>query len=331
MGGETALMFAINNLQVVTALLACENVDIAAADNSGWTALHWACYEGHSDCVRLLGRERRMTQQIINTKNMIGNTPLMFAVENGHMACVEEMAKLDGVDWDTKNGDGESLKDIAMLNNPSALGEILTFLCKRKRDLIIDENAAQIQSQIKKMKLTTLAEKLQILETLELDIEAEKFTLENKDKNTEKELEEKYKKKEEYLAEEYMNKRENLKKELEVEKTAMQTSINKEKESLAKEHKSKISQKEMLEDEMKTRFSSRQPAPVPSPSSLVPECPVCLERMPPPVKIFTCPNGHFVCGNCEPNVTNCPTCRIKPVTGRATGMEQMLRAMFRTE
>ena len=43
------------------------------------------------------------------------------------------------------------------------------------------------------------------------------------------------------------------------------------------------------------------------------ECPVCLEEMKPPRKIFQCSNGHAICEYCRHHreVTCCPTCRIK--------------------
>ena len=42
------------------------------------------------------------------------------------------------------------------------------------------------------------------------------------------------------------------------------------------------------------------------------ECPVCLDEMRPPVKIFQCSNGHAICEHCKdnPNVKLCPTCRV---------------------
>ena len=42
------------------------------------------------------------------------------------------------------------------------------------------------------------------------------------------------------------------------------------------------------------------------------ECPVCLEEMRPPVKIFQCSNGHALCEHCKdnPHVKSCPTCRV---------------------
>jgi len=43
------------------------------------------------------------------------------------------------------------------------------------------------------------------------------------------------------------------------------------------------------------------------------ECPVCLEGMRPPKKIFQCSNGHVICELCKnnPGVRTCPTCRVE--------------------
>ncbi|KDR14083.1 E3 ubiquitin-protein ligase sina-like isoform X2 [Zootermopsis nevadensis] len=37
------------------------------------------------------------------------------------------------------------------------------------------------------------------------------------------------------------------------------------------------------------------------------ECPVCMEYMAPP--IFLCENGHSICDQCRPQLSECPTCR----------------------
>lgn len=48
------------------------------------------------------------------------------------------------------------------------------------------------------------------------------------------------------------------------------------------------------------------------PMSLLLECPVCVEVMKPPRKIFQCSNGHIICEQCKKNpaVKVCPTCRV---------------------
>ena len=41
------------------------------------------------------------------------------------------------------------------------------------------------------------------------------------------------------------------------------------------------------------------------------ECPVCLEMMKPPTKIWMCPQTHLVCEVCREGMESnvCPTCR----------------------
>ena len=60
-----------------------------------------------------------------------------------------------------------------------------------------------------------------------------------------------------------------------------------------------------------------------------PECPVCLDPMAPPARIFSCPNGHLVCEICKEKMEKviCALC-YEPIMGRATAMEQMLRTLY---
>ena len=67
--------------------------------------------------VALLGQDKRMTSQILNIKNNSLETAVMVAVRNGNLDCMEEVAKLHGVDWETKNGNNESMEDAARLVN----------------------------------------------------------------------------------------------------------------------------------------------------------------------------------------------------------------------
>ena len=113
--GSTPLMTAIshNNPQVVTVLLASQHLDIAAADNQERTALHWACSANNAACIAILRADRRLTVEMVNRKDTCGSTALMWAVNNGFLSSVEELAKLEELDWETKNKDGESLEDVA--------------------------------------------------------------------------------------------------------------------------------------------------------------------------------------------------------------------------
>jgi len=62
------------------------------------------------------------------------------------------------------------------------------------------------------------------------------------------------------------------------------------------------------------------------------ECPVCLEEMKPPRRIWQCADGHPVCEYCrkKPQVTCCPACR-KYLVGRSTIAEKLARAVFGEE
>jgi ankyrin repeat protein len=113
--GQTPLKAAVrrNNIEIVRILLARDDLDITATYGNGNTALHVACYTGNAECVAVLGKDRRMNSNIINIKDNFGETALMKAVEHNKLTCVEMMAELDGVDWETKNKDGKSLEDVA--------------------------------------------------------------------------------------------------------------------------------------------------------------------------------------------------------------------------
>ena len=59
----------------------------------------------------------------------------------------------------------------------------------------------------------------------------------------------------------------------------------------------------------------------------LPECPVCLEEMKPPMRIFSCTNGHLICDDCKASVSVCTHCRL-PYGGRATAMEMFIRDLL---
>ena len=59
------------------------------------------------------------------------------------------------------------------------------------------------------------------------------------------------------------------------------------------------------------------------------ECPVCLEDMKPPVRIWQCLSGHAVCDLCRksPLVRDCPTCRQK-IVGRNILAEKLAKSLY---
>ncbi|XP_023325614.1 ankyrin repeat domain-containing protein 42 [Eurytemora carolleeae] len=61
-------------------------------------------------------------------------------------------------------------------------------------------------------------------------------------------------------------------------------------------------------------------------------CPVCLELLKPPLRIFQCPEGHILCENCKENpaMVHCPQCRVhlESNCSRNRALEEIARTFF---
>ena len=57
------------------------------------------------------------------------------------------------------------------------------------------------------------------------------------------------------------------------------------------------------------------------------ECPVCLET-PRAGPIYSCRKGHVICRECQPQVTQCPTCRDKHTDCRSLIAEKLLSRLL---
>ena len=60
------------------------------------------------------------------------------------------------------------------------------------------------------------------------------------------------------------------------------------------------------------------------------ECPICLEVMRPPLRIWMCSSTHVICEHCKNKLEDhtCPTCRSSQVSIRAHFAENMARSLF---
>jgi len=105
------------------------------------------------------------------------------------------------------------------------------------------------------------------------------------------------------------------------------------KQMLEKQEQLLEKQKQMLEEQKQTREKQKQMLEVQKQleehiRSLVPECPVCYERMNSPMQIYTCWNGHVICSVCKVKVEETGNMCINRCgavyAGRATAMEQMI-------
>jgi len=71
------------------------------------------------------------------------------------------------------------------------------------------------------------------------------------------------------------------------------------------------------------------------------ECPICMEVMAPPSRIWQCNAGHVICEPCKDKVKKqtastiaaviCPTCKTAPFIGRNLALERVSRSLFATK
>eukprot|EP00092_Neocalanus_flemingeri_P038140 GFUD01041515.1.p1 GENE.GFUD01041515.1~~GFUD01041515.1.p1 ORF type:complete len:513 (+),score=141.33 GFUD01041515.1:60-1598(+) len=136
--GVTPLNIAVEHNQtlVVKELLSDDRTDTTAADNDGNTALHIACLHSSVGCIALLGQDLRMTVTSLNQRNKEGHTPVMLAVYEGNLECVEEMGKLQGVFWEVEDEAGNSL-EVQARSIADRRAQILSFIQKRKNNKTI--------------------------------------------------------------------------------------------------------------------------------------------------------------------------------------------------
>ena len=298
---HTPLMSAVsgNQLEVVKILLARNDLDIADTDQDSDNCLHWACSNDQADSVALLGQDMRMTSKIINKKNVSGDSALMIAVEKGSLSCVEELVKLDGVDLETKNKTGVRLEDLARGSN-----KVSILQCLEKGKLRVSA-IAPINSRAKKLK-----EAAKDIQDLDDNLEAEKKALATQQLTEIFKLNEKQEEAEGMFDLKQATDLEEYTKKLEEVKLKFSKNLGQERNVLDERHKRENSEQnedyivnmKRVEDNINTIVTP--PAP---------ECPICLELMLPPTKVAQC----SIC--------------MKPVMGRATAMEQMLRTLYNRE
>ena len=102
---QLGVMF--NHPPVVAKLMSTADIDLSAVDREGWTVLHWACASGHAAIIPILG------SSLVNQTDFNGETAMMVAISHGHLSCVQEMAKLEGIDWLTRGERGKGDEQMA--------------------------------------------------------------------------------------------------------------------------------------------------------------------------------------------------------------------------
>ena len=147
-------------------------------------------------------------------------------------------------------------------------------------------------------------ESLQILEGRLRDLKTIEF---EKDKQM-KELDSRKGKDLATAKEEYQKKIKELKNNLEETVNRIKENYEKEKSNVIQNFEVQSQerfqiQRNIQELQSKTGNLDHGSSGLPSVSlPVAPECPICLEEMAPPTRIFQCLNGHHVCGACRQNI-----------------------------
>ena len=101
--GSTGLIRAIRDgkSNIINILLDHPDIDINLGNGRGsnkYTPLHCACSVGDTVTISRLVSDSRIR---LNARYSCGETPIMMAVENGHLPAVELMSRTPGVSMDT--------------------------------------------------------------------------------------------------------------------------------------------------------------------------------------------------------------------------------------
>jgi ankyrin repeat protein len=67
--------------------------DVSAQDGDGWTALHWASWNGNADLAQML-TERAAD---VSVQNKIGSTAQQVALERGHLDLARMLERSTGL------------------------------------------------------------------------------------------------------------------------------------------------------------------------------------------------------------------------------------------
>jgi len=317
--GSTALMWAVGNghNSIVKLLLEQPAVKTNEKDNYGYTVLHLAALVNNAKGARMLLLHPGFNSA--NSTNINGDTALMLAVRKRNKEVLLELVKHEKVSLDLSEGAFDGRADLSLIIEDAKK--------TRAQDSVSEcrEICAQEEEEMRKIQ----SEGVQLLMQQQED-EMRKIKSENQKK--EEELKKENREEEETLKLENQKKEQKLTKENRENEEAMQAENERALDLLLEENatqlalmlakhevEKKAARKEAELEAERNASASNQPQ--------VPECPVCLDEMAPPTRIFQCRNGHLICETCKTGLRPCicPKCR-QEMTGRAIDMEALLRS-----
>jgi hypothetical protein len=296
--------------ETVAVLLACSDIRIDITNScNGMTGLHTACNRNSVECVRLFLAHPACNKHIVTLVDKKGKTAEMRASTRGNHDCVRMIKEF----LDKEKNKENTEQDVPRMMERLRLGDVG----------VADVNSVRLE----RMTMAELGDGIEKMTALEPVMEAAKNTFESEHKQEVDKLEAEY----QALIENHKIKMNNVLDRQDQEKNSCK--------KYCLENKNK---KQALQAELQQRLDHSPPllkvpsapsAPSalflpPSPASLIPECPICMESMRPPLQIFSCNNGHLICSICKPRMNGIMCHCQEMYMGRATAMEQMVRQIL---
>ena len=318
-----------NHPEIYNNLINHHEIDINKKFSGGWTALHVACDKNITSAIQAICSHPLVS---VNEKTDGGDTALTLAVLGGNVEAVRKLVTNDQVNLEEIT-DQERLN----FNNGNLVHSFLTIL-----GIIEEAKQERLRHTLNLLRLRSEARAeeadvgdgeaeavtddvrtiLERVERVRADIMAKMLDYDEKKASLES-LKRKHEKQREKLRSRQRKEAAAMEAKHEYQLDILQRQQVEEKVDAEREKVGTRQELEQLRSSL-DHLLDATPAPPPCPT-----CPVCFESLKPPVRILQCINGHLVCERCraQPQVEVCPTCR-KYIVGRATAMEQHLRALF---
>jgi len=338
--------------------------NINIKDKNGRTGLGLACMVGASDIVDILTKRYDVS---LNTVDMFGAPALLYAAQQQDSQSLQYLLECEDVDINVEDNDCKNAEDYAREAGQIKNIELIRKARKdRMKGSWADKEDSssssgdlqQLHSQSDRQQEEETKPK-EMIESINLDDDINdtiEVHADHQDLNQEKEVIERVNPLRSSLKEDQgsLHKQLKLIQDNEAaEEKELNVLLEKEKEALKEEYDKKIIETEELFKkkifDMKQTYSierfktqekleqlttclesfslDRYLRASQSVNEL--ECPVCLEEMRPPTKIWQCMDGHPICDTCRrrPQVTSCPVCR-QELTGRNVLAEKIAHSIF---
>ena len=351
-GKMTALLNASRRGNIdLCKLLIESNAEINKQNDNGTTALMIACKNNHSKVSEYLLKNNAA----INFKDKTGNAALHHAVQRKKYDVVKLLIH-EGADTNSRNFAGESILDIANATNDQNIVSYVQEYTNENLDIEIEEAKKKLKIlEIKRIIVTKGKNIIKMNEEKTKLVDFKNCLLKERkqEENLQNEIgflihhiSETSKRLNEYKTENTVAKTllQKQKKECEEMVATMLEQVFNIRESISK------CEKEIKTLEKRTKSYEQQNHEYQFfkkcfeegnydniIKEINKECPICYEKMGPPVKIFQCSKGHLLCETCFTKIRDstkvCPYCNqdviSNPIRNRA--LEEIIENETRRE